>query len=260
MPAAIQPIFVVGCPRSGTTLVGNLLAASPLAFNGEESFFLQLMSYWRSMLRPPVASLTENFISRAQVLMRDVIESACRDQGKPFYVDHTPAHALCLDDVWALFARAKVIHVVRHPAAVIESLARSHEVGYTWAGAVEPDRVRLWQQHVSAVTGHEDDSRVRVLRYEDLCRQPVEQTKALLAWSGLPWDEAVLDEFARPHVPDAGKPFALAERTPDGLKFGDQPKMDASPELLTALGPVERLMQRYGYGAGGQLVMNPPRS
>jgi LPS sulfotransferase NodH len=57
----IKPVFVAGCPRSGTTLVGNLLAAADTAFNGEESFFLQLMSYWKAMLNPPIAPPTHTF-------------------------------------------------------------------------------------------------------------------------------------------------------------------------------------------------------
>lgn len=246
-PPSITPVFIVGCPRSGTTLVGNLVAANDSVFNGEESFFLYLMHNWEAMLRPPLAPLTRTFLERARDLMRKLIESETVARGKCYYVDHTPWHALCLETIWSVFEGARVVHVVRHPANVLTSLQYSYEAGYAWATETVEERVSLWHEFIQAIRPYENDERVRVIRYEDLCANPVQQTRALFDWVGLPWDKAVLSVFSHPHAANRGRRFALAEQTSNGLVFRAPPPHKLPAETLAALETVADGLHLYGY-------------
>jgi Sulfotransferase family len=80
-----RAVFVIGCPRSGTSLVGGLIGRHPMVFNAEESLFLYLMSNWSAMLRPPVAPLTERFITAASALMKETMLTATTEAGRSIY-------------------------------------------------------------------------------------------------------------------------------------------------------------------------------
>ncbi|MDP8970650.1 MAG: sulfotransferase [Actinomycetota bacterium] len=258
MPAgntAVKAIFVVGCPRSGTTLVGNLIGACPEVFNGEESFFLWLMSRWQRMLRPPVAPLAEAFLAQAQVLMRDLITSQTQARRRTRYLDHTPWHALCLTDVWQLFPAAQIVHLVRHPAEVVPSLGRSYRSGYHWAGRTDRERLALWQRFVAAMAPYEADARVRTLRYEDLWRSSERAAQALFAWLGLPWQDAYLRVLAQPYASNRARPHTIARAAQQGLVF--QPYRPTTPPIrLVALLSAEARadLTRYCYAANGYVL------
>jgi hypothetical protein len=215
----VTVIFVVGCPRSGTSLVGELIAGHTAVFNGEESLFLYLMSNWSAMLKPPVAPLTERFLMAASALMKETILKATQEAGKWVFVDHSPWHALCLAEVYRLFPEARVVHVVRHAAEVANSLARSYGAGYRWAGTSAVDRVALWCQFVSAADRYRTHPGFIELRYEDLCQSPVEKTQWLLHALGLSWQDDVLQAFSRLHAGATSNRPPLALLSDAGLFF-----------------------------------------
>jgi hypothetical protein len=250
-PREPTTVFVVGCPRSGTTLVGELLASSDHVYNGEESLFLYLMHSWRAMLRPPIAPLTETFIPRAAVLMKEVITGTTADAGKSHFVDHTPWHGLCLGDIWSLFPEAKVIHVVRHPAAVLSSLAHSHAAGYSWAGNSINDRALLWRRFTATVAAHEKDDRFSLIKYEDLCADPVARSRSLFEWVSLPWDEGCLDIFTTAHAANPGRPFTLATSTEHGLEFRPPRRPPKDKRIHQALQAAWAEAERFGYRLDG---------
>jgi hypothetical protein len=82
-----RAVFVIGCPRSGTSLVGGLIGRHPMVFNAEESLFLYLMSNWSAMLKPPVAPLTERFITAASALMKETMACPLLGRGVPTVPD-----------------------------------------------------------------------------------------------------------------------------------------------------------------------------
>lgn len=133
------------------------------------------------MLRPPVAPLTERFLHRAGDLMRQLIISETNSRRKTYYIDHTPWHSLCIEEIWMLFDEARIVHVVRHPSDVAMSLHDSYEAGFTWAGATTDDRIALWTRFIRAAQPRERDSQLRVLRYEDICAFPQREGRSLFS-------------------------------------------------------------------------------
>lgn len=247
--SGFQPVFVVGCPRSGTTLAGELVAASRQAFNGKESFFLYLMSNWKQMLRPPVAPLTEQLIERAGEMMRQLIMVETSRRGKSHYVDHTPWHALCLEDVWSLFPEARVVYLVRHPADVVMSLERSYAAGYSWAGATMEERIALWLRFHRAVKEHGSDPRMRLLPYEAMCTAPTEEGRSLFSWLDLPWSDDYLGVFAVAH---ASTPKQLSKAPSPGDVAGPAVSLRSRrPQSLVRELQVRAKaeMREYGYAS-----------
>lgn len=227
-------IFVVGCPRSGTTLVGELFGSSNRVYNARESFLIDRVHSWQQML-VLTSPLAKAFVNRAEALVQELILSASTDPGKTHLVDHTPWHALYVEDIWRLFSRAQIVHVVRHPASVVASLERSYAAGYAWAGSTIHDRIMLWKRFVNSMAKHPESDLVRHIRYEDLCAKPVQVAQSLFHWVSLPWENEFLDAFARPHAPNPGKPFTLATTRGAQKRFRSPPPIPRTEAVLAAL-------------------------
>ena len=245
----VIPVFVVGCPRSGTTLVGELIAAHGDVFNGKESLFLYLLKNWEAMLQPPLAPLTTQFLAAAKRLMRDLVITETLGSGKSHYLDHTPWHALCLEELWSVFPEAKVVHVVRHPADVVASLGHSYAAGFRWAGATVAARAQIWLDFLDAVRPYTGDERLLTLRYEDLCSRPSHEGRSIYQWIDLRWDDAKLDVFASPHAPNPGRDFALAKGKWPSLTFSPRPPRripQATTRALRSVGAATEAV-RLGY-------------
>lgn len=208
-------IFVVGCPRSGTTLVGRLLNAHPrLAIFHETHFYdvigpetrfygplerdgelrrlvadVVAMLRRRALLNPIVESLTIDGLLR-EVIERTpggVLAAALRlnaaSQGKPRYGDKTPEHVFHLSPIWSDFPEAQVVLVVRDPrdtalsarAMFLESLAAS-----AWR----------WRRAFQAARSHWE--RLVLVRYEDLVAQPQAELERLCGALGEAFDPGML--------------------------------------------------------------------
>ena len=104
-----RPIIVLGCPRSGTTLIGEVIARHTQVLNAEEATLVFAFHRWQALLAPPVAPLIETFLRDVRALIRATMFEAAVRAGKSFVVDHSPWHAQCLEAVFRVFPEAYVV-------------------------------------------------------------------------------------------------------------------------------------------------------
>ncbi|MGO9344625.1 MAG: sulfotransferase family protein [Acidimicrobiales bacterium] len=188
-----RPIFVVGCPRSGTTLVRTILNTHPNLSSGPETHFLASLaeierSGWHQLWL--YGFTQEEWHSQVRDLFTRVHTQLAEREGKPRWVDKTPGYALILDYIDQLYPDCQVIHVIRNPRDVIDSWRRRW--GFKRAGHA----VGTWSQHVRAARAFGDRhsaDRYKEIRYEELVSTPKEVLVELLSWLHEPWDDDVLD-------------------------------------------------------------------
>ncbi len=107
-----RPVFIVGMPRSGTTLTEHMLAAHPAVFGaGELSFWVGASRKYESM---PLSEETEagalnHMANRYLSLLHDQNVDALR------VVDKMPANFQCLGLIHAALPNARIIHIRRNP-------------------------------------------------------------------------------------------------------------------------------------------------
>lgn len=187
------PVFVVGCPRSGTTLVRRMLNAHPNLSVGPETLFLSVL---QNIEKQRWHQLSQFGITQAQwqshirELFSWVHSQRAEREGKARWVDKTPGYAVILDYVDQLYPDCQVIHLLRDPHDVVDSWRR--RVGPVKAR----EAVKAWPQHVRAAHVFRDKhspERFTEIRYEDLVASPKDVMSDLIAWLGEPWDEAILD-------------------------------------------------------------------
>jgi tetratricopeptide (TPR) repeat protein len=237
------PIFIVGLPRSGSTLVEQILASHPdVEGVGELPYIVTLARELdaRGGYLQAVAALTpgertalgQTYLSRA---------AAHRRSGKPRFVDKAPNnfHHLCL--IRLVLPEATIIDVRRHPmacglSAFKQLFASGHDWSYDLAdiGGHITDYLMLMDHFDEALPGL-----VRRIIHDDLVVDFEPGVRALLANCGLSFDPACLT-FWRTERPVASASAGQVRRTLDrgGLDHWRAFKTHLEP-LETALG--ERL-------------------
>lgn len=187
----VRPIFVVGCPRSGTTLLRLMLDSHPAISCGPETHFVaplqQVMDRWPALSR--FGFEREYWYEKLADFVDSFQSDYARRRGKRRWADKTPLYALHLDFVNDLFPRSQVVHLIRDGRDVVASHRDSW--GYRSAlGASDK-----WRRFVTAARSFGDRAepdRYLEIRYEDLVDDPEATMRATLAFLGEAWDDAVL--------------------------------------------------------------------
>ncbi len=207
------PVFVLGLPRSGTTLVDRIISAHPQAGSlGESNTLAFAMMRAVSALADgsgAVQSKTE-LIQRSTGVDFPALGQSYLDAlwgyGDPhaWLVDKTPLNFLYLGLIRLALPQAKIVHLRRHPLdscyAIYKTLFR---MGYPFSYSLQDvgryyiAYHRLMQHWRQAMPGFVLD-----VDYEQLVTQPEPQSWRLLSFCGLDWRPEVLD-FHRSKAPAA---------------------------------------------------------
>jgi Sulfotransferase family len=196
-----QPIFVVGCHRSGTTLLRLMLDSHPNISCGPETGFLGDFAdrltgdrWWPQMRLYgfPKAYWYE----RLATLFDSAHSDYARRRGKSRWADKTPRYALALDHITQMFPTCQIVHVIRDGRDVVAS----HRDRWGYLSAVKA--VKKWAVYVrstraAAATLPED--RYYEIRYEDLVSDTEGTMRKLLNYLGEPWDDSVIRYDDKPH-------------------------------------------------------------
>ena len=123
--ACDSPVFVVGFPRSGTTLLEQMLDAHP-AFRAmdERAFVYELIKRMQlAGQRYPddLATLTQGNVDQLRALYAQMVARVVPDRGARQLVDKNPLNMLCLPMIARLYPEARIVLCLRHPCDVLLS-------------------------------------------------------------------------------------------------------------------------------------------
>jgi tetratricopeptide (TPR) repeat protein len=200
-PAAEEsPIFIVGFPRSGTTLLELTLDAHPNLVSMDEQPFLQnaLDDMLALGIKYPdrLAVLDDRQLQylRARYWERAVTKVTVGPDQR--LVDKNPLNLLRLPVIRRVFPNAPIILVIRHPCDVLLSCYMQHFRSPDFALLCK-DPVTIatgmrrafefWYQQCEILTCH-----VLEIRYESLVSNFESEVRALAAYVGVPWNDAML--------------------------------------------------------------------
>lgn len=202
-----SPFFVVGCGRSGTTLLRTMLnrhsqVAIPLEslfivdyLQAKESLSIELLI--RTMVREyelyewgiEVSECDLIGASDARTAIERLHEVYLSKLGKHVWGQKTPRFVGYGDVLKRAWPHAKFVHVVRDPRAVVSSLIRSdvHRSNALFAS-------KRWLRDVSAGLGLADKypGDVLLVRYEDLVRAPEATLRRVCVHLGLDYEPALI--------------------------------------------------------------------
>lgn len=187
------PVFIIGCGRSGTTLLRMVLDSHRNISCGTETHFLEDMreivgKHWDRLENYGFGK--EYWYERISDFFDDFKSEYARKRGRGRWVEKTPHYTEHLDFIDRLFPRAQYIHLIRDGRDVVQSYrdrwnfrTALKAAGYWW-----PVRVRKARGMGSQV----GSERYQEIQYEQLVRNPEPVLRDLLSFLGEQWDPAVL--------------------------------------------------------------------
>lgn len=192
------PVFIIGMPRSGTTLVEQILASHPQVFGAGELQYLA-ESIGQVFAKIGDSAFKEAFSDPAPALFaetgRRYIDSIrTLTTESPRITDKMPANFLYTGLIPLVLPNAKIIHCRRNPVDTCFSIfMRLFTTGqyFSYDQNELGQYYRLYQDlmaHWQTVM----PSRMHTVRYEDMVEDPEENTRKLLSYCDLEWDEACL--------------------------------------------------------------------
>jgi tetratricopeptide (TPR) repeat protein len=194
--ASEVPIFIVGMPRSGTSLTEQILASHPEVFGaGELRFWDNALATFRT--QAATGGARDGFIERTAHDYLERVRTAGDNARR--VVDKMPANFLYAGLIHAVFPRARILHMQRHPIDTCLSMYFQNFVASSPFASDLADLAHYYSEYVR-VTNHWRATLPATawldVPYEALIKDQEGWTRRMLDFLGLPWDARCL-EFQR---------------------------------------------------------------
>ena len=196
-----QPVFVIGFPRSGTTLIDTVLRGHPAIEVAEESDAIPTMVNHLSGASDEqlasLGSLSGSAIERARTIYFDALERQVQASDTTLCViDRFALNIVYAGEIHRIFPNARFILMLRHPADCVlscylrtfaETSANASFHTLEEASCLYDQVFRLWKQFTELL-----DLNVIEIKYEDLVTDIEQTCGGILEFIGAPWHPAVL--------------------------------------------------------------------
>ena len=188
-----RPIFIVGMPRSGTSLAEQILASHPAVFGAGE------LSFWKTAsLQVGSAALESGIDGSVLAKLADeylqLLTGLSLDASR--VVDKMPANFAHLGMIHAALPNARFIHMRRNPIDTCLSIYfQNFHVAHSYANDLEDlahyhHQYQLLMQHWRSIL---PPSAILEVPYEALVADQETWSRKMLDFVGLPWDPACID-------------------------------------------------------------------
>src|SRR5579875_2019243 len=198
------PVFIVGMPRSGSSLIEQMLASHPAVYGGGEMRHLpDLLEQTFGFDEPVhgvaypelVPTLTSDMLAR---MGQSYLDRAWRDAAPATHVtDKLTGNFLHAGMIHLMLPTARIIHVIRDPrdtcVSCFANLFRLGDIPYSYdLGALGRHylRYRRLMAHWHAVLPADG---IMAVRYEELITHTETVLRAVTEFLGLPWNDRCLD-------------------------------------------------------------------
>lgn len=232
VPGTWSPVFLLGCGRSGTTITGRIIGQHPdvCVLNEPRHIWraaLPETDIWHAQPGCRMELTAADIDPRQLQWCRRMFYLRHRASGRKLLVEKLPVNSFRLSLLERIFDNCQFIHVVRHGLEVAHSIARTADRWYgandglKWKLLIDLAVTRGWsrreleQCHDSVSRGllewtlsvrsvRELQSRIPPrrffeVRYDDLVRNPADETEKLLEYLGLTFQASVM-EWAKSNV------------------------------------------------------------
>lgn len=214
-----QQLFIGGCSRSGTTLIGAMLGNHPAVITTPESHFKyrvyrdfggqiddgNIRRALDAVIRHWRFRIWELDVDRADILARisrptyaellcRIVERYAEQTGSPgarIWLDHTPENTTYGTTLLEIFPQARFVHIVRDGRGVASSI-----LPLDWGPNTVTRAARWWVESVSyglALEKWLPPEQIMRVHYEILIREPVESVRAISEFAGINFDPSMVE-------------------------------------------------------------------
>jgi len=185
------PIFILGMPRSGTTLVEQIISSHPRVTAGDElGFWIEQGPVWQQTDTGNLDAAEANRLAQGyQAVLREVSPDSDR------VTDKNPFNYVCAGLIHTVFPNAPIIHCRRHPIDTCLSIYTNYFANKMPFASRREDLVFYFRQY-RRLTDHWRSvipaGQWLDLDYEELVGARETLTRRLIAFCGLEWNDACL--------------------------------------------------------------------
>jgi tetratricopeptide (TPR) repeat protein len=202
-PPSLEPLFICGMFRSGSTLLEQVLAAHPqVVAGGERPYFPMLAARLPGGYPASLGALSEAQLdasAREYLAHRERLVPEAR-RGARWFTDKRPDNVLLLDLVTRVFPQARVVltrrDAVDNGLSVFQQHLDQRQAPYSSdlrAIGHYSSQLRRWERHLESAFGE----RLHVFDYDAFVRDPERVLRPLLDWLGLDWEPRCLTFHAQ---------------------------------------------------------------
>ncbi|TBW40117.1 tetratricopeptide repeat protein [Siculibacillus lacustris] len=257
-----RPLFILGFPRSGTTMVEQTLSAHPKVSAGDELPFVNdltnlmprllesplpypeaLADLWMGDHRDGLDELRDHYLRR-------VAQQVPIEPGTRFVTDKMPLNETHLGLISLIFPAAPLLHVLRHPLDVVLSVYSNHLThGYHCANALETIAQHyVWVSDLVEHYRREMDLNYLAVRYEDIVDDQEAQVRRILDFVGLPFDKHCLKFHENRRYARTASYAQVTEKLYDDSRYRYRHYLGHLAPVIPILAPV---IARAGYQIEG---------
>ena len=195
-----EPIFLIGFPRSGTTLLDTVLRSHPkIEVIEEKPTVKKIVDSFEKLPEEGLKSLEKiniNDLKNIRKIYFDSLKTQIKSKNK-IYIDKLPLNIVHTAEIYKIFPKAKFILSLRHPYdCVLSCFMQNFTINDAMANFLNLKDtanlynvvMKLWFQYLSIfkINYHE-------IKYENLVENFNPTIKSVLSFLGLSWDESVLN-------------------------------------------------------------------
>jgi hypothetical protein len=246
-------IFLIGAPRSGTTLLARMMGAHSAIYQRAEPHLITPIAhlgYFGKVQKAPydpnnVDQAIHEFVAdlpRGEADYLDALRAyadtlyermLATAPGKRFFLDKTPAYALVLPFLAKLYPAARYVVLTRHPLAVQSSYVESFFDG-DWRVAVEHNPILA--RYVPALAAFVRDRPVPLLhvRYEQLVRDPEAEFRRICDHLGIGFEAEAIAYGEQGDAPKGlgDRPASRVTPAPSPHRSARAAEIAARPDVL----------------------------
>ncbi len=258
LDATPQPIFILGFPRSGTTLVEQTLSSHPQIAAGDElpliaeiteimpRLFESPLGYPEALAELWMADHREGLNDLRDHYLRRVRQLGIVEPGSAWFTDKMPLNETHLGLIALLFPAAPLIHVLRHPLDVVLSVFSNNLTHGFFCSYDLESAARHYVLIMDLVEHYRREMALRYLpiHYEAIVDDQEASVRQMLAFIGAPFDERCLRFHENRRYARTASYAQVTEQLYDRSRFRYRKYLRHLQPVVPILRPV---IERLGY-------------
>ena len=230
----IRPIFIVGVPRCGSTLVEKIISSgSKYIPTGEETAIISSFVNRKLLKKQSLNFEIENFQIKLYEMYKQ--KRLIQKENDFIFTDKTLDNFFYIGFIKEIFPNAKVINCKRNALSSIMSIFKNNLPGIPWAHNLE-HIFKYFDIYYKTIENYKRifPNFIYELELEELVDDPENESKKLMKFCGLPWDKKCLEYYKRKD---------LISRTTSNLQIRKAIYKHSEKRYL----PYKLFLDKYGY-------------
>lgn len=197
-----EPIFIIGCPRSGTTLLRVILDSHPNICSGPETNIIEELNRFNGKINKnwdklQIYGINKNeYYTKLSEVFSTFQEKYIQQKKKKRWAEKTPDNIFYVDFINNLFPKCQFINVIRDGRDVVCSFKER------WGRKTILHALKTWNRSIDLTMKYRkefDKKRYFEVRYEDLVLDSEDYTKKIMLFLGEDWSPKLLEHQKQKH-------------------------------------------------------------